>query len=78
MIVVQRSLTVLLLLTAAISSAVGDIRLPKIFADNMVLQHGGQINIWGTAEPGESLTITLGEKSASATADNNGKWASPN
>ena len=76
MIVVQRSLTVLLLFFAAERCVVGDIRLPKIFADNMVLQHGGQINIWGTAEPGESLTITLGEKTASATADDDGKWAS--
>jgi sialate O-acetylesterase len=30
--------------------------------------------IWGKADPGETVTVTLGSKSAKTTADNNGKW----
>ena len=73
--VVQRLCTVLLLFFISTKCAICDIRLPKIFADNMVLQHGGKINIWGTAEPGEALTITLGEKAANTSADSEGKWS---
>ena len=40
----------------------------------MVLQKSERVPIWGTAEPGEVITITLGEKSAQAKADAAGKW----
>ena len=32
------------------------------------------VPIWGRAEPGEKVTVTLGEKSVSDTADKDGKW----
>ena len=58
-----------------VSQAVADISLPKIFTDKMVLQRDTQINIWGTADAGEALTITLADKSVSATANEDGKWS---
>ena len=48
----------------------GDLRLARIFNDNMVLQQEKPINIWGWAKPGASVSITLtqqrqlGEKAA--------------
>ena len=35
----------------------GDIRLPAIFADNMILQREMPVPIWGTAKPGEIVTV---------------------
>lgn len=65
-------LTVTLLL-AAVASA--DVKLPSIFGDHMVLQRDRKIPIWGWADPGEKVTVTLGKDSDSATADKNGFWS---
>lgn len=64
----------LLMLGAGLASA--DIRLPKIFSDNMVLQRGTDVRIWGTADPGEELNISLGENSTQVVADEAGNWSS--
>lgn len=52
----------------------GDVKLPAIFGDNMVLQRAHAIPIWGSADPGESVTVTLGEQSQETQADRNGQW----
>ena len=41
----------------------------------MVLQQGGPIRIWGTADASEELTIKLAEGSVVTTADENGVWS---
>jgi sialate O-acetylesterase len=54
-----------------------------IFSENMVLQQGETLNVWGKATPGEAVQVTLerkarGEASAAAsgtTADKDGKWS---
>ncbi len=51
-----------------------DIRLPKIFSDQMVLQRGESIAIWGTADPHEALTIQIADRKETATADAAGNW----
>jgi len=51
-----------------------DVKMPAIFGDHMVLQQGATLPVWGTAEPGEKLTVTVGAEKAVATADANGKW----
>lgn len=56
---------------ALVSAAV---TLPPVFADNMILQREMMTPIWGTAEPGEKIIITLGEHTKSTTADDQGKW----
>ena len=51
-----------------------DVKLPAIFGDHMVLQQQAALPVWGTADPGESVTVTVGAEKASATADASGKW----
>lgn len=51
-----------------------DVRLPKIFGDQMVLQQGMQNTFWGTADAGEQVTVTVGETKAVATAGADGRW----
>ncbi len=67
--------TALMLHQFAIIPAMADIRLPAVFSDKMVLQQGDDVRVWGEAEPGEQLAITLGDSSSAATADESGKWA---
>lgn len=54
----------LLALTAAAPAAV---KLHPLFSDHMVLQRDRPVPVWGTAEPGESVTIEFAGKTSEAT-----------
>ena len=71
---VLRILWVVLALLIGVITASADVKLPAIISDNMVLQQGRQVAIWGTADAGEQVTVTLGEQKQTATADGNGFW----
>jgi sialate O-acetylesterase len=45
-----------------------------LFADHAVLQAGTNVPIWGTADPGEAVTVEIAGQTASATAGADGKW----
>ena len=64
----------LILVTGLCPIARADVKLPAIIGDNMVLQRAIDVPIWGWADPGEKVTVTLGEQSKSATACDKGKW----
>ncbi len=56
--------------------ALGDIRLPAIIGDNMVLQQGKVVPIWGWAEPGEEVMVSVSWHSMQwgVKAGADGKW----
>ena len=56
------------------SDAQAAVRLARVFGDHMVLQRGKQLPIWGTAAPGEKVTVALAGQSLTATADKDGRW----
>ena len=39
------------------------VKLPTLVSDGMVLQRGEPVNIWGTADPDETVSITFQKKS---------------
>jgi sialate O-acetylesterase len=51
-----------------------DVKMPAIFGDHMVLQQDITLPVWGTADPGEKVTVKIGNSSGSATAGADGKW----
>ncbi len=55
-------------------SARADVKVPGIFGDNMVLQEQAKLPIWGWADPGEKITVTLGQASVSTQATPDGSW----
>jgi len=60
-----------------VSAAADDtakLTLPGMFSSHMVLQREAKIPVWGQAAAGERVTVTLGEKTATTTADANGGW----
>jgi len=65
------SLSVVLALVAAVRA---DVKLPAIIGSNMVLQADMKAPIWGWADAGEKVTVTLGDQKVEATADKDGKW----
>ena len=62
----------LVLALAAVARA--EVRLPSIISDNMVLQQGLKVRIWGNANAGEPVTVTLDKKSSNTVADAQGRW----
>ncbi len=66
---------VLLLLVTLTWLSAGAVRLPAFFSDHMVLQRNQPIRVWGWAEAGERLRVSLGVQTASAVAGADGRWA---
>lgn len=69
------------LLVAALATPAdvqGDVRVPHLFGDHMVIQRDQPIRIWGWADEGESVTIQLGQQTiqaiASSPAANGSRW----
>lgn len=65
------TLSLLVFLTTLANAQV---RLPKIFGDNMVLQRNKPINIWGWATPKEKVTVKFHNQSKSVAAGKDGTW----
>jgi sialate O-acetylesterase len=64
-----------LLALAALAPAVrADVKLPAIIGSNMVLQADLKAPIWGWADAGEKVTVTIGDQKVEAAADSAGKW----
>lgn len=69
----------LLAVLVAAGTARADVTMHPLFTDNMVLQQGAKVPVWGKAAPGEEVSVTLfdgkmktGE--GTAKADDKGNW----
>ena len=62
------------LFLAAIFPSSADVSVSKVFGDHMVLQQKAPIRVWGTADPGERVSVSLGGKTLETTATNEGSW----
>lgn len=73
----SKSATALLsaLLLLCSHTAFAKLKLPAIFGSHMVLQQDNDLPVWGWAEPGEHVTVSLADASKQATADSEGKWS---
>lgn len=65
----------LLLTSLLLISAHAEVKLNSLFTDNMVLQRDKPVRVWGTAKPGERVTVTLDTQSLTSAADAEGDWA---
>jgi len=61
-----------LLLTAGLARA--NVQLPPVLSSHMVLQQGMPVPIWGTAAPGEQVTVKFRDQAKTGTADAQGRW----
>lgn len=62
------------LLSISTSQARADVKLPAIFSDHMVIQQKERIAVWGEADPGERITVTLGKRKRRIRAGKDGSW----
>lgn len=61
-----------IMLAAGVAAA--GVWMPAMFGRNMVLQRDRPLPVWGTASPGETVTVTVGNRQACAIADKLGAW----
>ena len=52
----------------------GDLWLPAIISDNMVLQSGTKVPVWGMADPAAGVSVSLGDQTRPTAANGEGKW----
>ena len=80
-IFLPRPLVLIALMAAVFASSGRGIRaaedqpfLHPLFCDNMILQRDMQDAVWGWTTPGAQVKVTMGEKTAAATAGPDGRW----
>src|SRR6187399_59178 len=57
-----------------LSSADGQIKLPRLVRDSMILQREANIKIWGWAAKDEKITVKFNNKTYKTKADGGGNW----
>lgn len=70
----KHSLLILIGILACAAALTADIKLPAVISNHMVLQQDKPIKIWGWAEPGEGIFVTIADVRTQTTADNDGLW----
>jgi sialate O-acetylesterase len=61
-------------LLGGISSARAAVTPNPLFADHAVLQQGTKVPVWGTADPGEAVTVEIAKQAVSTTTGADGRW----
>ena len=64
----------LVAIAALPTAAQADVVVSPLFSDCVMLQRGQPIRVWGRAEPGEDVRVSLGDATGSVAADAGGRW----
>lgn len=70
---IKQILSVLTALVMSLSIS-AQLKLPAILSDNMVVQQGKPISLWGWAGPGKTVSTAFRGKKYTAVADEKGNW----
>ncbi len=54
--------------------AQAEVRLPHVFSSHMVLQRDAPLTIWGWAQPGENVSVSLADAALQTKANERGEW----
>lgn len=52
----------------------GQIEMPILFSDHMVLQQNQAVPVWGTATPGTKVMVQIAKQKIQTVVDQNGNW----
>ena len=70
----RKHIVVLIGLLTLAPHLLADVKLPAIFSDHMVLQAGVTVPVWGWADPGEEVSVSVAGQTKTTKADKTGKW----
>lgn len=68
-------MTLVFLAIASLNPLKADIKMPRIFSDNMVLQRNAEVIVWGQADPSERISVSIAGQSHSVRATRQGDWS---
>jgi sialate O-acetylesterase len=71
----RRRVVALLLVALAAAPSRGEVRLNRLFSDQMVIQQGREVPAWGTADPGERVTVRFADQERKAVVGADGRWS---
>ncbi|MDX9975845.1 MAG: sialate O-acetylesterase [FCB group bacterium] len=74
MVVVLAGLAACQTVGTASAPAATNVKLPSFFSDNMVVQREQPVPVWGTADAGGRVEVSVAGKRAFAVAGPDGKW----
>ena len=63
-----------LLLALLAATAHAEVHLSNVFGEHMVLQRDRPLRVWGQATPGQTLTVHLADRQATARVGADGRW----
>src|SRR5258706_9731017 len=55
-------------------AATAELKLPAVIGNHMVLQQDRPVPVWGTATPGEKITVRFAGQEKHTTANPDGQW----
>jgi sialate O-acetylesterase len=71
----RRLLVVLALAVGVVGTVAGaEVKPSALFSDHAVLQNGVAVPVWGTAEAGEKVAVSIAGQTQKATAGADGRW----
>ncbi len=56
------------------ATAQAEVKLPNVFGDHMVLQQGQKNKVWGVADSGEDVTVSIHTQNHKAKSGAHGQW----
>ncbi len=68
-----RNLACFALIAGWTAVAAAAVKLPAIFGDDMVLQRGRPVPVWGWADKGEKVTVSIAGQTLTTKADQQGR-----
>jgi sialate O-acetylesterase len=71
---IARFLCLLVFGFISIAPAFADVKPNRLFSDHAVLQSGMSIPVWGTADPGEKVTVSFANQRKTTMTDADGRW----
>lgn len=74
MLKLRRGLAAILLVTSITPFAAADVRLPALFSDHAVLQRDMPVPVWGWADPGEEVKVSIAGQAHTTKAGDDGRW----
>ena len=74
--IIKSTIKLILISFLFVATVQAKVKVGSVLGDNMVLQRNTEVQIWGTARPGERLSITTGWNDVKKIfkANENGKW----
>jgi len=70
----MRRMTIMLLVSLCTLTSFATVKPAGVFTDCAVLQQGEPVRIWGTAAPGEKVTVKFADQTKDIVTDKDGRW----